>query len=284
MLHAFAPDTALSVFAAKARPGEKLGLFGVSQRTLAYVHDAPTSTVKIDRATEAVSLLTPVSPSQGGEAGAGPVPRDFVALTRKDLPAVNALYRQEHHSNLPVLGGPKTVTSDDAVLLATSMLLPGETNANPIEGFLFEAPPTMQRPLDVDFDGKLSAKGWEIVEVDGTKVSHVAPRSTFHLKIALGVDQAPGAGYCTFIHLEHSPTRMTAEHKDFATYPMGLWQHGDVVMDDFEIKLSPQFGPGRYTLYYGVGLLPCEDDKRLAVKRGPSDGHDRVRMGDVEVR
>ncbi len=286
MLRAFAPDTALSVFAAKARPGERLGLFGVSQRTLAYVHDAPTSTVKIASATEAVSLLTPVAPGAGAlPSGSAQPPRTFVALTQKDLPSVNALYRKEHGVNLPILGGPgERGSTSDTVLLATSALLPAEINANTISVFLKEEAPAMQRPLGVDFGGKLETLGWELTEDDGAPLVHVPPRGSFHVKIALRVTEPPGAGYCTFIHLEHTPTRMTAEHKDFAAYPMTLWQRGDVVIDDFAIKLSPQFGAGRYTLFYGVGLLPCEDDKRLAVTRGPSDGHDRARAGDLEVR
>ena len=286
MLRAFAPDTALSVFAAKARPGERLGLLGVNQRTLAYVHDAPTSTLKIASAREAVSLLTPVTmPAGAEEAGPAQPPRDYVALTQKDLPAVNALYRKERGRNLPVLGGPgKSGGANDTVLLATSALLPGERNANPITAFLPDVAPAMQRPLDADLGGKLATLGWEITDEDGAALDHVAPRSSFHLKIEMRVTDPPGAGYCTFIHLEHTPTRMTAEHKEFTMYPMTLWQRGDVIIDDFAIKLSPQLGAGHYTLYYGVGQLPCEDDKRLAVQSGPSDGRDRVRAGDVEVR
>lgn len=288
MLRSFAPDTALSVFAEKARPGERLGLFGVSQRTLAYVHDAPTATLAIGNATEAVTLLEPVA-LPAAEAGAGPAPRDFVALTQKDLPAVNALYRRQHGTNVPILGGAQwkgtgTGYSSDTVLLAASALRPGETNTNPIGSVFPDRPPTMPRALDADFGGKLATLGWELSTDEGARLDHMPPRGSFHVKIALRVEDAPGAGYCTFIHLEHSPTRMTAEHKDFATYPMTLWQRGDVVIDDFAIKLSPQLGAGRYTLYYGVGLLPCEDDRRLTVTRGSTDGHDRVRAGDVEVR
>ncbi len=286
MLRAFAPDTALSVFAAKARPGERLGLFGVSQRTLAYVHDAPTSTLKIGNAKEAVSLLTPVVlPVAAEEAGPAQPPRDFVALTQKDLPAVNALYRKEHGRNLPILGGKgATGGGRDTVLLAASVLLPGESNTNPIAIFLKDQDPVLQRPLAADLGGRLETLGWELTGDDDVRIGHVPPRGSFHVKIAMRVTEPPGAGYCTFIHLEHTPTRMTAEHKEFAVYPMTLWQRGDIVVDDFALTLSPQFGAGHYTLYYGVGQLPCEDDKRLAVTRGPSDGHDRVRAGDVEVR
>ncbi len=285
MLRAFAPDTALSVFAAKARPGERLGLFGVNHRTLAYVHDAPTSTLKIGNAREAVSLLTPVVlPVGAEEAGPAQPPRDFVALTQKDLPAVNALYRKEHGRNLPVLGAPGATGGRDTVLLATSVLLPGESNTNPIAIFLKDQDPMLQRPLAADLGGKLETLGWELTRDDEVRITHVPPRGSFHVRIAMRVNEPPGAGYCTFIHLEHTPTRVTAEHKEFAVYPMTLWQRGDIVVDDFALTLSPQFGAGHYTLYYGVGQLPCEDDKRLAVTRGPSDGHDRVRAGDVEVR
>jgi hypothetical protein len=276
MLRSFAPDTALAVYGEKAHEGERLGLFGINGRTLAYVHNAPSSPVKIASAAEAVTLLTPAASSER---------RDFVALAQKDLGQVNALYRGQRGRNLQILGrAADRHVGSDAVLLATSALRPGERSQNPLDEWLLSDPPTMSRPFAADLGGKLEPIGWDLTRDDGRPLDHVAPRSSFHVKIALRVTVAPGAGYCTFIHLEHAPTRTTAEHKDFAQYPMGLWQKGDIVLDDFEVTLPPQFAPGRYSLFYGVGVLPCEDDKRLAVVRGRSDGHDRALAGDVEVR
>jgi hypothetical protein len=37
-------------------------------------------------------------------------------------------------------------------------------------------------------------------------------------------------------------------------------------------------------MYWGVGALPCEDDRRMHVTAGESDGHDRIPAGTLEVR
>jgi hypothetical protein len=65
---------------------------------------------------------------------------------------------------------------------------------------------------------------------------------------------------------------------------MSLWQVGDVIVDDFEVTLPPHFHTGRYALWWGIGELPCQDDRRMPVTSGPNDGHGRVRGGMLEVR
>jgi hypothetical protein len=89
--------------------------------------------------------------------------------------------------------------------------------------------------------------------------------------------------YCTFLHVDHSPARFSAEHRDLP-YPMVLWRAGDVVVDDFDVKLPAHFRAGSYRMYWGVGVLPCEDDRRMHVTSGPNDGRDRIPAGTLEVR
>jgi hypothetical protein len=91
------------------------------------------------------------------------------------------------------------------------------------------------------------------------------------------------AGHCTFLHVDHTPTRYGAEHRTHA-YPIEHWHDGDVIVDDFEVDLPAHFRAGTYDAFWGVGVLPCQDDRRLPVTRGPSDGHQRVRLGKLEVR
>jgi len=91
------------------------------------------------------------------------------------------------------------------------------------------------------------------------------------------------AGFCTFLHIDHAPSRFSAEHRELA-YPMSLWRPGDVVVDDYDVKLPAHFHRGSYRLYWGVGVLPCEDDRRMHVTSGPNDGHERIPAGSLEVR
>ena len=55
-------------------------------------------------------------------------------------------------------------------------------------------------------------------------------------------------------------------------------------IDDFDIKLPAHFRAGSYRMFWGVGVLPCEDDRRMHVTSGPADGHDRIPAGTLEVR
>ena len=53
---------------------------------------------------------------------------------------------------------------------------------------------------------------------------------------------------------------------------------------DFDVKLPAHFRAGSYRMFWGVGALPGEDDRRMHVTSGPNDGRDRIPAGSLEVR
>jgi hypothetical protein len=63
-------------------------------------------------------------------------------------------------------------------------------------------------------------------------------------------------------------------------YPFGLWLKDDLLVDDYEISLEPNFTPGTYTLYFGL----FSGDTRLKVKSGPQDGENRIDGGPIRVQ
>jgi hypothetical protein len=267
-----APESALDTYGKKHAHGEKLGLLGVSRRALAYVRHAPTE--------EAVTLADPPHAADFlATTNAAEAPREWLALDTHDLPQVNALYRARRGHNAPVLAG-----GGDNVLLAVSELHAGEKDESPLAGFVLDGPPHLARTVHATFADRFEALAWDLTDDDGAALDHVAQRASFHFKIALRVKQPTPGGYCTFIHVDHSPTRVSIEHKDFAIYPMSLWHEGDVIVDDFPIKLPSHFGAGAYTIHFGIGVLPCEDDRRMPITAGASDGHDRLKVGTLEVR
>jgi hypothetical protein len=198
---------------------------------------------------------------------------------------VNAEYRATRAANVPILAGSGTTT-----LLATSDLAAGERSENPLDAILLGAPPPGLRPLGAVLDDRLDAVGWQLVDAKGVSIEAM-PRGSrsAHVRIFVSVRPAaagggaPLSGYCTFLHIDHVPSRFSAEHRDLP-YPMALWRPGDVVVDDFDVKLPTSFRAGSYRMYWGVGVLPCEDDRRMHVTAGDSDGHDRVVTGNLEVR
>ena len=85
------------------------------------------------------------------------------------------------------------------------------------------------------------------------------------------------------MHIDHAPARFAAEHRELA-YPLRLWTAGEIFVDEYDVALGSDFSAGRYPMFWGMGVLPCEDDRRREVTRGPSDGHGRIALGELEVR
>jgi hypothetical protein len=276
LLSRLSPGAAFDAWAKRHRPGEPLGLLGVDRRAVAF---APgTAVVPQSDAPGAGRWLAEAAHGTAGE------PRRFLALAPTELPRVNAEYRAAHAKNVPVLAG-----REGATLLAASALAPGEESDSPLDAIVLDAPPRGLRPLGAVLEDRLDALGWQLVDDKGRSLEAV-PRGSrsAHVRVFVGV--RPGAtagsrisGYCTFLHVDHSPARFSAEHRELA-YPMSVWRDGDVIVDDFEVKLPAHFRTGSYRMYWGVGALPCEDDRRMHVTSGPNDGHERIPAGNLEVR
>lgn len=279
LLSRLSPGAAFDAWTRVHRAGEPLGLVGIDRRAVAF---APGTAVvpQIDAPSAGKWLAA-------ADRGAPGEPRRFLALAPAELPRVNAEYRAAHARNVPVLAGTGSTT-----LLAASALAPGERSDNPLDAVVLAAAPSGLRPLGAVLEDRLDAVGWQLVDARGHAIDAV-PRGSrsAHVRIVTavrgGAASAANAGglsgYCTFLHIDHSPARFSAEHRELP-YPMALWRPGDVVIDDFDVKLPAHFRAGSYRMYWGVGALPCEDDRRMHVTAGESDGHDRIPAGLLEVR
>ena len=56
---------------------------------------------------------------------------------------------------------------------------------------------------------------------------------------------------------------------------MTYWLRDDVLMDEYEFSLEPNFSPGPYTLYFGMFI----GETRLKLTSGPGDAENRVNGG-----
>jgi hypothetical protein len=271
LLSRLSPGDAFDAWASRHRAGEPLGLVGIDRRVVAF---APgTSVVPQNDAPTAGRWLAAATHDLSDE------PRRFLALAAPELPRVNAEYRAALGHNVPILAG-----QGGATMLATSALLRGERSVSPLDAIVLSAAPNDLRPLGAVLDDRLDAVGWQLVDDEGRAIDAV-PRGSrgAHMRVWVRT-RAPGtSAYCTFLHVDHSRARFSAEHRDLP-YPIGLWRAGDVVVDDFEIKLPAHFRAGSYRMYWGLGVLPCEDDRRMHVTSGPNDGRDRIPAGFLEVR
>jgi hypothetical protein len=275
------PGAAFDAWARVHRAGEPLGLVGIDRRAVAF---APGTAVvpQIDAPSAGKWLAA-------ADHGAPREARRFLALTPAELPRVNAEYRAAHARNVPVLAGAGSTT-----FLAASALLGGEHTDNPLDAIVLTTAPAGLRPLGAGavLEDRLDAVGWQLVDAQGRAIDAVPHGSrSAHVRIFTSVRGTPSTAtsaselgeYCTFLHIDHSPSRFSAEHRELP-YPMALWRPGDVVIDDFDVKLPAHFRAGSYRMYWGVGALPCEDDRRMHVTAGDSDGHDRIPAGLLEVR
>jgi hypothetical protein len=247
-------------------PGAPLALLGVGGRTAAYYAGGQPQT-----------LNDPQSAYNWLVAGGGQ--RRCLAMKSDELPKLNQLWREhapEPRSNLPVLDARSS-----QILLVSSVLQPGEQNETPLGSMVLSGLPHPQRPLDVNMDDKLQVLGIDLVDDRGNKVESIAAGRTYHLRTYYRVLASITTEWEAFIHIDGYHRRHNGDHKVMnGKYPMNLWLPGDLVMDDHEFKLEPNFTPGTYTVYFGLFV----GDTRLKVKSGPNDGDNRINGGPLRVQ
>jgi hypothetical protein len=254
------PARALGVWLDEHKSGDALGLLGIDETRFPGVQAAAGHDDVIpfrDRRAAATWVAEAQAPA-----------RRFLLFAPNDLPWVNAAFRARGVGNVPI------ISASGAFLLGVNALGPGEKSESPMDRVVGSSPPEGIVPIAATLGEAVEVVGWS---------SSFSSRSG-HVRVAARITKASMlAGHCTFLHVDHTPTRYGAEHRTHP-YPMDQWRDGDVIVDDFEVDLPPHFHAGRYDAYWGVGVLPCQDDRRLPVTMGPTDGHNRVALGKLEVR
>jgi 4-amino-4-deoxy-L-arabinose transferase-like glycosyltransferase len=259
-------------------PGGQLALLGVGGRTAAYYAGGQPET--LSDATSAYRWL-----SAGGSGT-----RRCLAMKAEELPKLNELWRGRGESgnapvdpargNLPVLDARSS-----QILLASSALEPGESNENPLGSVVRSSAPHPQRRLDVNLDDQLEVVGIDTLDDRGRPVEAVSPGRTYHLVTYYRVLARVTTEWQAFLHIDGSGRRHNdGDHKPLdGKYPMSLWLPGDVLADDHELRLAPNFTPGTYTIWFGLAVGDkCTD--RLRVKSGASDGCNRIQGGALRVQ
>ena len=261
--------------------GGQLALLGVGGRTAAYYAGGQPQTMS--DATSAYRWLT------GGSGGSGGAERRCLATKAEELPKLNELWRGRGESgrtpidpqrgNLPVLDARSS-----QILLVASSLEPGEDNENPLGPLVLSTAPHPQRRLDVNLDDQLEVLGIDTLDDRGRLVDAVSPGRTYHLVTYYRVLAHVTNEWQAFLHIDGSGRRHNGDHKPLGgRYPMSLWLPGDVLADDQELRLEPNFTPGSYTIWFGLAAGDkCTD--RLRVKTGASDGCNRIQGGMLRVQ
>jgi 4-amino-4-deoxy-L-arabinose transferase-like glycosyltransferase len=248
--------------------GEPLALLGVGGKTAAYYAGGqPASFTDV---TAGFNWLAGTSLDTG--------PRRFLATKAEDLSKLNQLYRErsQPRTNVPVVDGRSS-----QILLLASRLAPGEKNQNWIDKIVLSAEPKPQHPLDVNMEDKLQVLGYDIADQSGDLIDYIAPGHKYRMRTYYRVLAPITTEWEAFIHIDGYHRRHNGDHKPMdGKYPFALWLKDDLLVDDYEISLEPNFTPGQYTLYFGL----FSGDTRLKVKSGPQDGENRIDGGQIRVQ
>ncbi len=246
---------------------EPLALLGVGGRTAAYYAGGePRSFTDVTTAFHWMREATPDC-------------RRFIAMKSDELPKLNELYRETQQAprqNVPVIDARSS-----QILLVASSLLPNETNENPLDKMILTSEPHPQRKLDVNMEDKLEVLGIDIIDLNGKPVDSVAPGRKYNMRTYYRVLAPVTTEWEAFIHIDGYHRRHNGDHKPLnSKYPMSLWLKDDLIVDEYEVSLEPNFTPGAYTIYFGLFV----GDTRLKVKSGPSDGDNRINGGQLRVQ
>lgn len=260
------PKGVFERYARAKKSGDEIALLAVGTRAASYYAGGDVASVgTVDEAAR--WLAAPQSH------------RRFLVFRGTDLPRLNALWRGQ--SSPP----RNAIVLDDRsseVVLAASALAPGETNVNPLDAVLPSEMPTPQRPLHVDLEGKIEVVGIDIVDMAGKPLDFVSPGRKFRMRTIMKVNAPVNADYEFFIHMDgQNRRRHNGDHKVAkGRFPTSLWRAGDVVVDDFETALEPNFGPGAYTIFFGLYL----GDQRLKITGSAPDSDNRINGGALRVQ
>ena len=255
------PKTVFAVFARVAGPNDELALLGTSPRAGALY--AKTPVVNFSDVSSAFDWL-------GSDVEA----RRFLILKARDLPKLNSQHRARYRRNVAVLDARSSQN-----VLVTSRL-EGAVDQNPFADVVLDELPSIARPLGARFLENIEVLGWETVDERGRPVASVKARKSFKLRLYFRVLKRTPGSWQVFVHIDGNERHQTVDHPPAdGRYPMNLWQPGDIIRDEVEVTLEPNWAPGEYWLFFGF----FQGTTRLHVSDGPHK-EDRIIGGRLTVK
>jgi Dolichyl-phosphate-mannose-protein mannosyltransferase len=256
------PKQVFDTYRHEARSGEPLGMLGAGAASATYY--AGRNVPSFDAPARAFDWLM-----AGRE-------RRWLVLRESDLSQLNSLYRarQQPARNLPVFD-----SGSSEILLAASQLT-GPRNDNPLARYLPDAEPQPSHAVSANLGDKLDVLGWDTLDLDGQVVNAVEAGRHYTFVIYFRVVQPIAGNWQTFIHIDGFQRRFNGDHPTLdGKYPFDLWHVGDFISDRCDFALEPNFGAGRYRVYFGL----YSGNRRLEVRRGSAE-ENRLDAGFLEVR
>jgi hypothetical protein len=236
-------------------PGERLVRFQVQPRGMRY-HSGGATVPEVPSRTELLRRLAAEE-------------RLFVLVPAASLAEIDRAAREA--------GVAYHVVDDRSskVLLVTNRLAGAcRQDLNPLLRLVSRRPPKPARRLRATFEDKVELLGFDLPAA-------VRRGGSLPVTLYFKVVKPPPAGYKIFLHFE-GPGRFLGDHEPLeGKLPTEHWHPGTYLVDPHRVDLPLlTTAGGVYQVYMGLWRGP----KRLAVVKGPTDGHDRVRLGTLRVK
>ena len=262
LLSQISPKQVFDAYRRQAKAGEALGMLGAGAASATYY--AGRNVPSFDTAEQAFDWLLASDE------------RRWLVIRAADLGILNARYRarQAPARNLPVLD-----RSSSEIMLVSNRL-GGAHNDNPLAPYVLEQAPKPTHALNANLGDKLDVLGWDTLDREGRLVDAVEAGHHYVFVIYYRVVQPINGSWETFIHVDGFQRRFNGDHPTTAgKYPFNLWQVGDFIADRSEFTLGPNFGAGKYRVYFGL----YSGNRLLEVRRGEAV-ENRLEAGFLDVR
>jgi hypothetical protein len=262
VLNQLSPQSVVERYRELSRPGEPLGMLGLSQTAASYMVGRQVPTFPSE-----VAAFRWLSDEQ----------RRWLVIRAGDLPQLNFRYRDwvSPRKNLPVLDGQSS-----SILLVSNQHRPGEPQESPLRGWILDRRPHPTRPVQAELEDKLRALGWDLTTSDGRPVDSIRAGRSYWLVLYWEVLSPILPAWKTFVHIDGFQRRFNADHDTLqGKYPLHMLLPGDFFADRHRFSVDLTFAPGRYHLYYGM----FRDSRRLKVVSGKHND-DRIEGGAFVIR
>ncbi len=126
--------------------------------------------------------------------------------------------------------------------------------------------PQMQQKASADFSGEVALRGFDLDR------ERLAPSGAIRLTLYWQALRAPTGNYTVFTHLLDSTNRVVAQQDNppaRGASPTLGWAPGQVVRDEYELRLPPEVAAGELLLE--VGLYDAKTGERLRLADSKED-------------
>ena len=199
--------------------------------------------------------------------------RRWAAFPADQLADIDVAFRKRTQRHLFV------PSSDNArVTLVANQPVANITNENPLARYVLREPPHVEHKVGALFEDAIELVGYNLKLPRG---SSVGAGQSFEITWVWRALKPNIGAFKVFVHIDSGAQRINGDHEPVdGTYPVRLWDVGDVILDRQTVSVPATSPPGTYTLFVGF----YRGETRLKVKQGAEDGVSRIRAGTVRVQ